>query len=589
MSKRIGKEKEKREKFSLKDLVRFYTRFRIPVWMYLIALALGVAFTEIVLIIAKQTIAFNKGELFNSVVIAYALLTVLNSVINAVQNIFSEVASLKVTYRARLVVWEKILHLPQSEVDSRQPSALISGVVNDVPTASTALEMVFRFFSSLYAFIRAVIEVFRYNGSLGSFMLLLIPLAILVFTIVGRTAREASRRQYKSLREMTEYFSEHISAAKNVKTQALEDREEKEGLAEINKRFKADIFYAFMNVVQTFSFSLYSNASTVMIAAFGSKLINENKMEKTGINDFSTYMGKVHQYTSEVLTHYQTVRSTQGALAYVGAMLDGPQEEPDRGDAAPEDCGAADIELQNVSFGYLPDVPVLKNLSLTIPGGKVTAVIGNNGSGKTTLLKLLQGVYSPTSGTILISGKDTAEIAPHELRKQFGYILQNNPLFSGSVRDNITYGAEDAGEELIERASSLADAHTFIGELPEGYDTDVGEGGKLLSGGQRQRVAIARTLLTDPNYLLMDEAGASLDHRSDATIFRSVREALVGRTIILIAHDMRSVIEADHIIVLRSGELEAAGTHAELIKKSPTYRGYLEKQGFDMNEQEATV
>ena len=565
---------------SLKELVRFFARIRIPWWMYLVSLALGIAYAELLLQAAKYTIAFNKGELFNSVIIGYALITVGNSILGAARNMFSEVASLKITYRARQMLWDKILHLPQCEVDKRQPSALISGVVNDVKTASDVLTMIFSLVSSLYAFTRAVIELFKFNASLAAWMLILIPLAILVFTLVGRTQAAVTRRQYKSLREMTEFFSEHISAAKNVKTQALEDREEREGLQEINKRFKADLFGAFMSVVQTTTYSLYTSFSTVLIAVFGSRLIRENRMEKTGINDFSTYMGKVDQYTAEILTQYQTLRGTQGAMQYVGELIESPREEPEKGTALPEDADVSDIVLKDVCFSYEPGVPVLKNLSCVIPGGKVTAIIGNNGSGKSTLLKLLQGVYAPTGGTITLGGDDVTALAPHDLRRQFGYILQNNPLFSGTVRDNITYGAPDASEEQILTAAKLADALDFINELPNGFDTEVGEGGKLLSGGQRQRVAIARTLLTEPSYLLMDEAGASLDHRSDAAIFRSVREALVGRTIILIAHDMRSVIGADHIIVLNKGELEAVGDHELLLQISPTYRDYLEKQGF---------
>ena len=565
---------------SLKELVRFFSRIRIPWWMYLTSLALGIAYAELLLQAAKYTIAFNKGELFNSVIIGYALITVGNSFLGAVRNLFSEAASLKITYRARQMLWDKILHLPQSEVDKRQPSALISGVVNDVKTASDVLSMLFSLVSSLYAFTRAVIELFKFNASLAAWMLVLIPLAVLVFTLVGRTQAAVTRRQYKSLREMTEFFSEHISAAKNVKTQALEDREEREGLQEINKRFKADLFGAFMSVVQTTTYSLYTSFSTVLIAVFGSRLIRENRMEKTGINDFSTYMGKVDQYTAEILTQYQTLRGTQGAMQYVGGLMESPKEEPEKGTALPEDADVSDIVLKDVCFSYEPGVPVLKNLSFVIPGGKVTAIIGNNGSGKSTLLKLLQGVYAPTDGTITLGGDDVTALAPHDLRRQFGYILQNNPLFSGTVRDNITYGAADASEEQIRAAAKLADALDFIEELPNGFDTEVGEGGKLLSGGQRQRVAIARTLLTEPGYLLMDEAGASLDHRSDAAIFRSVREALVGRTIILIAHDMRSVIGADHIIVLNKGELEAVGDHELLLQISPTYRDYLEKQGF---------
>ena len=616
------KEKKRRYAFSLKDLVRFYTRFPIPWWMYIVSVVLGFAAGELAIQLAKFTISFNKGELYNHVIIGYALLTILNSVVGALRSVFDDYASLRVTYRARQAVWKKILHLPQSEVDRRQPSALISGVTNDVGTASTLMGMLFGIFASFYSFARALVELFRCQATLAAYMLVTIPLAVLVFTVVGRLQHEMQRRTYASLRSMTEFFSEHISAAKNIKTQAMEDQEEAAGLAAIDKRFRADLYEAIMGQLQVSLFSFYNSLGTVMIALFGSSMIRKGQMEQTGINDFTTYMNNVNQYLAENLTHYQTLRGTQGALQYVGEMLEGPQEEPDQGEAAPEQVG--DLQLEHVTFGYDPAQPVLRDLTVTIPAGKVTAVIGNNGSGKSTLLKLLQGVYYPDGGTIRMGGADVSRIAPHALRRQFGYILQNNLLFSGSVRDNIIYGVQgekgegfawstpeppllfegtvrenieygdvddkrppDAVEQNMRWAAQLADADGFIASLAEGYDTDVGESGKLLSGGQRQRVAIARTLMTDPRYLLMDEAGASLDHKSDDTIFRSVRQALKGRTIVVVAHDMRSVVEADHIIVLDHGTLEAQGTHAELLKTSPTYRGYLEKQGYALAGEEA--
>ncbi len=579
-------QKKPRYTFSLKDLIRFYTRFPIPWWMYIVSMVMGLITAELAIKLADYTIAFNKGELYNSVIIGYAGLTLLNSVIARVQNLFSNYAALRMTYRARQVVWRKVLKLPMQEVDRRQPSALISGITNDVGTATSLMTMFFLMFSSLYALGRALVELFRYNATLASYMLVTIPLAILVFTLVGRVRHEADRRTYASLRTTTQFFSEHISAAKHVKTKAMEDREEAAGLAAIDQQFKAALYAAVMGQLIVSAFSLYNRIDTIMIALLGSSMIRKGQMEKTGINDFSAYMDKVNQYTAENLTHYETLRGTQGALQYVGEMLDGPQEELDAGEDAPAAVG--DLTLEHVTFGYDPASPVLRDLSVTIPAGKVTAVIGNNGSGKSTLLKLLQGLYLPDSGAIRMAGVDVAQIAPHQLRRQFGYILQNNPLFSGTVRDNIIYGVQgEADEAAMVRAAQLADADGFIRELPDGYDTDIGEGGKLLSGGQRQRVAIARTLMTDPHYLLMDEAGASLDHKSDDTIFRSVRENMAGRTIVVVAHDMRSVVEADHIIVLNHGTLEAEGAHEALLKTSPTYRNYLEKQGYALAGEEA--
>ncbi len=579
---------QQKQKYSFRSYISFYTRFSIPWWLFIASLAFGLVNTEVVLAISKYVIQINKGELYNGVIIGYSLLTVLNAVITMFSNLCGEYGIQKVTLRARMLLWNKILHLPMREVESRQPSSLISGIVNDITQASTEIHMIFSTVASIYGFIRCCVEMARFNAKLSAYMLLLVPLAIGVFALVGQLQYRMMLRRYESLSTMTEFFSEHISAAKHVKAQAMEELEAEEGLRAIDERYKADIYYAFMEVLQVFSNTLYTSIGSIAIALFGSDMIRKGQMSDTGINDFTTYKGRVDQYQAEVLTHYQTLKGTQGAMQYVGVLLDGPEEDPDAGYDLPESRAKEDIVLERVSFGYDPRQPVLHDLSLTIPAGITTAIIGNNGCGKSTLLKLLQGIYLPDSGRIWLGDSAVDKVKLAQLRRRFGCIFQHNPLFSGSVRDNIAYGETDeVSDEAVAGAARLADADGFISQLPEGYDSDVGMGGALLSGGQRQRVAIARTLLSDPDYLLMDEAGASLDHKSDMTIFRAVREHLKGRTIVVVAHDMRTVMEADHIIVLNSGSLEATGTHEELLKTSPTYRNYLELQGCALVGEEA--
>ena len=588
--KRNGKDgsQQQKRKFSFQSYISFYTRFPIPWWLFIASLAFGLVNTEVVLAISKYVIRINKGELYNGVIIGYSLLTVLNAVISMFINLCGEYGIQKVTLRARMLLWKKILHLPMREVERRQPSSLISGVVNDITQASAVIHMIFSTVASIYGFIRCCVEMARFNAKLSAYMLLLVPLAVGVFALVGQLQYRMMLRRYESLGAMTEFFSEHISAAKHVKAQAMEGLEAEEGLRAIDERYKADIYYAFMEVLQVFSNTLYTSIGSIAIALFGSDMIRKGQMPDTGINDFTTYKGRVDQYQAEVLTHYQTLKGTQGALQYVGVLLDGPEEDPDAGYDLPEGRAKEDIVLERVSFGYDPRQPVLHDLSLTIPAGITTAIIGNNGCGKSTLLKLLQGIYLPDSGRVWLGESAVDKVKLSQLRRRFGCIFQHNPLFSGSVRDNIAYGEKgEVSDEAVAGAARLADADGFISQLPEGYDSDVGMGGALLSGGQRQRVAIARTLLSDPEYLLMDEAGASLDHKSDMTIFRAVREHMKGRTIVVVAHDMRTVMEADHIIVLNSGSLEAAGTHEELLKTSPTYRSYLELQGFALAGEEA--
>ncbi|MEH2935615.1 ABC transporter ATP-binding protein [Acutalibacter sp. JLR.KK004] len=588
--KRNGKDgsQQQKQKFSFRSYISFYTRFPIPWWLFIASLAFGLVNTEVVLAVSKYVIQINKGELYNGVMIGYSLLTVLNAVISMFSNLCGEYGIQKVTFRARMLLWNKILHLPMREVERRQPSSLISGVVNDITQASAVIHMIFSAVASVYGFIRCCVEMARFNAKLSAYMLLLVPLAIGVFALVGQLQYRMMLRRYESLGAMTEFFSEHISAAKHVKAQAMEELEAEEGLRAIDQRYRADIYYAFMEVLQVFSNTLYTSIGSIAIALFGSDMIRKGQMPDTGINDFTTYKGRVDQYQAEVLTHYQTLKGTQGAMQYVGVLLDGPEEDPDAGRDLPEGQAKEDIVLERVSFGYDLHQPVLHDLSLTIPAGKTTAIIGNNGCGKSTLLKLIQGIYPPDSGRVWLGESAVDKVKLAQLRRRFGCIFQHNPLFSGSVRDNIAYGETDeVSDEAVARAARLADADGFISQLPNGYDSDVGVGGALLSGGQRQRVAIARTLLSDPDYLLMDEAGASLDHKSDMTIFRAVREHMKGRTIVVVAHDMRTVMEADHIIVLNSGSLEATGTHEELLKTSPTYRTYLELQGFALAGEEA--
>ena len=268
-----GKDRgQQKEKFSFRSYITFYTRFPIPWWLFIASLVFSLINTEVFLAISKYVIQINKGELYNGVIIGYALLAVLNAAISMGSNICGEYGIQKVTLRARKLLWDKILHLPMREVERRQPSSLISGVVNDITQASAVIHMIFSTVASVYGFVRCCVEMARFNAKLSAYMLLLVPLAIGVFALVGQLQYRMMLRRYESLNTMTEFFSEHISAAKHVKAQAMEELETEEGLRAIDERYRA-----------------------------------------------------------EVLTHYQTLKGTQGAMQYVGVLLDGPEEDPDAG------------------------------------------------------------------------------------------------------------------------------------------------------------------------------------------------------------------------------------------------------------------
>jgi ABC-type multidrug transport system fused ATPase/permease subunit len=257
-------------------------------------------------------------------------------------------------------------------------------------------------------------------------------------------------------------------------------------------------------------------------------------------------------------------------------VLDEPEEIADHPEAVDLPPGEGLIAFESVTFGYDPQRPVLEGIDLEIAPGTNVAVIGHTGSGKTTLTALVPRFYDVTAGRLLVDGADVRDVKLRSLRRAIAVISQDPFLFSTTVRENIAFGAPDASDDEIERAARLAQAHEFIAELPEGYDTVIGERGITLSGGQRQRIAIARAIVTNPRILILDDATASVDATTEAKIRVGLREAMEGRTTLIIAHRLSTISLADEVVVLDHGRIAARGTQGELAETSPVYREIYE-------------
>ncbi len=261
-------------------------------------------------------------------------------------------------------------------------------------------------------------------------------------------------------------------------------------------------------------------------------------------------------------------------------LLDIEPQQRDAPDAADVAISRGAVRFDHVSFAYTPDVPVLRDLSFTAAAGKTTAIVGASGAGKSTLVALLQRFHDVDAGTITIDGQDIAKITKRSLRQSIAYVSQQPYLFEGTIRDNIRYGRPTASDAEIERAATLAEADGFIRQQPDGYDTPVGENGVTLSGGQRQRLSIARAIVRDAPILLLDEATSALDNESEAKVQRALTEIMQGRTTIVIAHRLSTVVNADHIVVLEQGRLVEEGTHAVLMADADgTYARFHRMQG----------
>ena len=308
------------------------------------------------------------------------------------------------------------------------------------------------------------------------------------------------------------------------------------------------------------------------ILYFGAKLVIEGELTVGELVAFNLLAGRVSQPVLRLAQIWQDFHQARLSVERLGDILNTPAEpvySPGR-TALPAIKG--DVAFEHVTFRYRIDGPeVLSDVNLKVPAGQVIGVVGPSGSGKSTLSKLVQRLYVPESGRVLVDGVDLAQIDPSWLRRQIGVVLQENVLFNRSIRDNIALVDPAAPIERVVAAARMAGAHDFILELPEGYDTIVGERGSSLSGGQRQRIAIARALITDPRILIFDEATSALDYESERVVHQNMAQIARGRTVFVIAHRLSALRLADRIITIERGRLTEDGTHDELIKTGGRY------------------
>jgi ATP-binding cassette subfamily B protein len=324
----------------------------------------------------------------------------------------------------------------------------------------------------------------------------------------------------------------------------------------------------------------------------GARMVTSGELTVGGFVAFNLYLGMlVMPLRSLGMWIGQAQRATASGER-IFQVMDEPEEIAEQPGAVELPPGDGDLHFEDVRFEYLAGRPVLDSVTLDVPAGRTIALIGQTGSGKTTLTSLVPRFYDTTGGRVLVDGVDVRDVKLTSLRREIGVISQDPFLFSASVRENITFGAPDLDDVEVQRIAGLAQADEFVQELPDGYDTIIGERGITLSGGQRQRLAIARALAVDPRILILDDAPASVDATTEARIRVGLREAMRDRTTLIIAHRLSTIALADEIVVLDEGRIAARGTHDELLETSPVYRdiyehGLLERQFADAVESRA--
>jgi len=406
-----------------------------------------------------------------------------------------------------------------------------------------------------------------------------LALAVCVFAplpaLIGmRASPEQTRRDRALLAHWTTTFgrwTEVLGGIRTVKGFAMERAEEQRFLDAVAQG-NAQVTLGARRDARTASLQgLSAAAARLSVAGIGAWLVLRGHgtvgMLVAALQYVSGLFGPIQGLTNV----YATVRRARVSLESVGSILDAPDPLADRAGARELVVTRGAVAFEDISFDYGDGRPVLRNVSLTVAPGETVALVGPSGCGKTTLVSLLERLHAPTGGRILVDGTDVRECTQVSLRSQVGTVMQDVHLFNDTILANITYGTPAATREQAEAAARAANAHEFIEKLPAGYDTLVGERGAGLSGGQKQRIAIARALLKDAPILVLDEATSALDNESEALVQAALQRLARGRTTLVVAHRLSTVVDADRIVVLRGGQVEAIGTHAELMAQGGYY------------------
>ncbi|KVX61488.1 type I secretion system permease/ATPase [Burkholderia stagnalis] len=404
-----------------------------------------------------------------------------------------------------------------------------------------------------------------YSAWLTLIVVVSIPLYVLLSVVFTPIIRRRLNEKFNKGAENQSFLVETISGIDTVKAMALEPRWTDRWDRQLAAYVSAALSATNVATIASSGVMLVSKLVTAAIMWIGATLVIDNRLTVGELVAFNMLAGQVSSpilRLAQLWNDFQQVGISMGRL---GDILNAPPEAAGKKTRLPRLEGA--IEFDQVSFRYRPDASdVIRQISVRIAAGEVIGIVGRSGSGKSTLTKLVQRLYVPDRGRVLVDGHDIAVIDTASLRQQIGVVLQENTLFNRSVRDNIALARPTASIDAVIDAAKLAGAHEFICELPEGYDTVVGEHGTGLSGGQRQRIAIARALMTDPRILIFDEATSALDYESEAVIQANMRRICERRTVLIIAHRLSAVRDADRILVMERGQIVESGTHDALLR-----------------------
>ncbi|TYR81696.1 ABC transporter ATP-binding protein [Priestia megaterium] len=481
-----------------------------------------------------------------------------------------------VVKKLRSTLWDKLVKLPISFYDKNRSGEMVSRITNDTTIVMNLLstEMI-DFVKNILSIIIAVVILFTLDIPMTLILLAVIPVMFVFIMPLARKIHKISREQQDQMSTLTAFLAQMLSEIRLIKVSGSEQKEVKSGMNAFHSLFVFGIKRAKIEAIITPIMSTIMTAVMIAIVGFGAYRVSEGFITAGELVAFVLYLFQIMVPVGSLTRFVTSFQQTKGASERIFEILAAGEEDYEGGSTLQQ---VGTLTFTNVTFKY-EEKPVLQNISFSAKKGEVTAFVGPSGAGKSTIFSLIERFYKPSTGEITIDGMNSNEVNLSSWRSLFSYVQQDSPMLAGTIRENLTYGLEKAvsEEELIE-ASRMANAHEFISSFEQGYETMIGERGVNLSGGQRQRIAIARALLRNPQFLLLDEATASLDSESEKLVQQSLERVMKERTSLVIAHRLSTVVNANQIVVIENGEVTGTGSHDELLKAHAFYRRLVEQQ-----------
>ena len=497
-------------------------------------------------------------------------------VITAIAQWIMNVCNNKITYNVikdvRKEAFAKIERLPLKYLDAHAYGEIVSRVITDVDQFADGLLMGFtQFFSGILTIVGTLLFMFAISGSITMAVVVLTPISLFVASFIAKKTFSMFKLQSETRGEQTSFIEEMVGNQKVVQAFSRED-ESLEKFDEINNRLeKCSLQAIFFSSLVNPSTRFVNSLVYATVAVIGAFLAISGGIS---VGNLSALLSYANQYTKPFNEISGVVTELQNALACARRVFEIIEEEPEIPDAADAivlEQTNGQVTLENVAFSYVPEKKLIENLNLKVEPGQRIAIVGPTGCGKTTLINLLMRFYDVNSGAIRVNDVNIKDMTRKSLRSNYGMVLQETWLRSGTIRDNIVMGKPDATDEEVIAAAKASHAHSFIKRLPNGYDTIVTEDGGNLSQGQKQLLCIARVMLCLPPMLILDEATPSIDTRTEIKIQEAFARMMKGRTSFIVAHRLSTIREADVILVMKDGNIIEQGNHEELLEKGGFY------------------